>query len=217
MSHKDKKICKIQDPRLAGYTNRTRSGSHQVFYTGNDSRDFDRYHAEGGASNHSVKMHDKPDTIQLEPSEKHHYAELIDGEWWWLNGCAECNGNPRDWMTYIECDKHNVCRSCRASRSEITEPPWGGKSGWQCVPCANAEKAALKLERLQAMAAKEYDEWDYQNQDEVICPHCEYSFQPDSDDPDGSEQCEVCDGEYTVDTEYSRTFSTTVVGERVVA
>ena len=87
----DKKICKINDERLIGYVKRTRSGSTQVFYTGTDSRDFERYRADGGGSSHSVKMHDKPDVINLPAPEKHYYSELIDGEWWWVNGCGECN------------------------------------------------------------------------------------------------------------------------------
>ena len=53
----------INDPRLDGYTQRMRNGSTQTFYHGSDHRDFERYRAEGGPSNHAIKMHDKPDTI----------------------------------------------------------------------------------------------------------------------------------------------------------
>ncbi|MCK5607576.1 hypothetical protein KAR91_37175 [Candidatus Pacearchaeota archaeon] len=217
MNNEDKKVCKIDDVRLAGYTNRTRDGSEQVFYTGNDNRDWDRYKAEGGGSKHNVEMHDKPDTIRLQPPERHYYAQLIEGEWWWLNGCAECNGRPRDWTTYVECEKHNVCRSCSTPRAEIKETPWGGKEGWQCKPCAAIEKAALRLERLAAVASKRYDFWDYRHTDEVVCPHCKSSYRPDGEPPSGKQVCDVCDGEYSVEPEYSVKYTTEVIGKRLVA
>ena len=125
---KDAKVSKIEDSRLSGYTNRSRSGSEQVFYTGSDARDFDRYRAEGGNKGHGVKMHDKPDTIRLRPPEKHCYAELIDGEWWWLNGCAECNGRPRDsWGSYIECEKHGVLQNLQVYPPGTERTPVGRK------------------------------------------------------------------------------------------
>jgi len=211
----DKKISKIGDPRLSEYTQRTRSGRIQVFYTGTDNRDFARYKAEGGGTGVAVEMHDKPDVIRLEPPERHWYAELIDGEWWWLNGCGECNGEPRSWSTYIECEKHNVCRTCEIPRAELKEPPWGGANGWQCKPCADAEREALKRERLLAVAEKEYDEYDYMNRGRVVCPHCETAYSPD--DPESSEEkeCEICGGKYSLEVEYEVRYSTTVIGERL--
>lgn len=84
-----KKVSKINDDRLLNYTKRIRSGVTQIFHTGNDKRDFERWRKEGGPSCHNVTMHDKKDTIRITPPEKHYFAQLIDGEWWWLNGCAE--------------------------------------------------------------------------------------------------------------------------------
>ena len=217
MDNEGKKICKINDARLAEYVKRTRNGRIQVFYTGNDSRDFDRYKADGGGRKSNVQMHDKPDTINLEPPKKHYYSELINGEWWWMNGCAECNGNPRDWATYIECDEHNVCRTCKCSYEDLKDVPWGGKHGWQCKPCADSETAELKAERLQVVAEKEYDEWDYRNTDKVVCPHCESSWEPDGESPEGEQVCGVCDGKYSVEQEHTVTYSTEVVGERLLA
>jgi len=208
MSNIDKAVCKIEDTRLVNYTKRTRSGVEQVFYTGNDGRDFDRFHREGGNSKHNVKMHDKPDTIRLKPPEKHYYAQLIDGEWWWLNGCAECNGNPRDWMTYIECDEHDVCRTCKTSRKEIKETPWGGKNGWQCKPCADIEHEAEKNKALAAMP-EEYDLWDFHGQDEITCPYCAYEFSDSWEcaDEDGeNHDCPRCDNVFKVTAVKSLTF-----------
>lgn len=219
MCNQDMKVGKINDPRIKDYVNRTRSGRTQVFYTGNDSRDWDRYRAEGGNRNPGVEMHDKPDTIKIEPPERHLYAELIDGEWWWLNGCAECNGRERDWMTYIECEKHDVCRTCKTHRSEITETPWGGKHGWQCKPCADREHEEEKQAALAAMP-EEYDEWDYYHEDSVKCPHCNYEFE-DSGDGELYEEgttekdCPRCDN--TFELEVSISFNYTMKRKEAAA
>ena len=212
----DMQICKINDKRIEGYTKRTRSGCVQIFYTGIDERDFERYRAEGGGVKPNVKMHDKADTIRLTPPEKHYYAELIDGEWWWVNGCAECNGRPRDWSTYIECEKHDVCRNC-GKHIEKTKTRWGGKNGWQCCECNKIEADLRKKTALESVASKEYDATDYQNTDKIICPHCESSYEHDCDIPEGDETCEVCGGEYSVKPEYSVAFTTKIKGSRVMA
>lgn len=211
------KVSKINDPRLVNYTDRLRSGSTQVFRTGGVERDFDRYRKEmkerraAGETNPQVEMHDKPDTIRLEPPEQHYYADLIDGEWWWINGCSECCGGERDsWKSYIECDKHNVCRTCKTPHHDITETPWGGKNGWQCKPCYEPEAEDLKAERLKAFDEAGYSESDFYYNDKVVCPHCASEYEPDSPDEWSGEQvCEVCDGEFTVEVEYSVSYSTT--------
>lgn len=206
-----KQVARIDDDRLKGYVNRTRSGAEQVFYTGSSEQDWDRYKEDGGGRAHNVKMHDKPDTIRLQPPEKHYYSELINGEWWWVNGCAECNGQPRDWMTYIECEKHNVCRTCKASRSEITETPWGGKHGWQCNPCSVREHEEKKAEALAAMPEEYYD-WDYRGQDEVKCPYCNLEVEDSGDgelyrDGDQEIDCGRCDNSFTLTTEFSPSYT----------
>lgn len=211
----DKRICKIEDERLKPYVKRTRSGSEQVFYSGSDSRDFDRFREDGGNIKPGVQMYDKPDTIRIAPPKRHYYAELIDGEWWWLNGCAECNGEERDWMTYIECETHNVCRTCQTPRAEIIGTPWGGKRGWQCVTCHGEEAEEVKIAALTKAAEEEFNEWDYFSTDNIICPHCNSSYEPDCEPPEGDEVCEVCGGEYTVEPEYSIKYTTRVKGERV--
>jgi len=185
----------INDDRLTADLDRIRSGSTQEFYK------------------KGLKRGDL--VLALDPPRKELYAELIDGKWYWVNGCAECNGKPRDWMTYIECEKHNVCRICGAKYADLKEPPWGGKHGWQCVPCANREKEEQKRTALKAVAAKEYDEWDYHGTDDVVCPHCGSSYEPDCEIPEGKETCEVCGGEYTVEPEFTTTYTTQVIGERI--
>lgn len=215
MKNKDMPVCKINDARIIKYKKRTRHGSEQVFYTGSDERDFDRYRREGGNSGHGVKMHDKPDTIRIQPPERHYYALIIDGEWWWVNGCDECNGRPRDWTTYIECEKHNVCRTCN-KRSSDAKTRWGGRAGWQCGTCKNIEDAARRKDALEKVASKEYDELDYWNTDNIVCPHCASSYEYYCELPEGDEICYVCGGEYTITPEYTVTFTTVCKGERVV-
>ncbi len=77
--------------------------------------------------------------------------------------------------------------------------------------------AASRLEALKKVAEKEYDEWDYYNTDEVICPHCETKYMPDCEPPEGEEECSVCGGIYSVTPEYSVTYTTEVIGERLTA
>lgn len=135
----------INEPLLTPDMKRTRSGATQLFRKDYKDRQFT---SEENAD------------VVLRPPERHLFAELIGGQWCWVNGCAECNGKPRDWMTYIECDKHDVCRTCKTPRSQLTESPWGGKHGWQCKPCAEIEHEAEKVEALAAMP-EEHDEIDY--------------------------------------------------------
>jgi hypothetical protein len=140
-------------------------------------------------------MHDKPDTIRIEPPEQHLYAELIDGEWFWVNGCAECLGKPRDWTTYIECDKHNVCAKCGCSRDELTEAPWGRKSGWVCKPCADTEDKARHEAAMERVADYEYDKWDFYCNDEITCPYCKAEIESDCElySSDGDDhKCHDC-------------------------
>jgi len=203
MSTEDRKNCKIGDPRIAEYTKRTRNGREQVFYTGNDERDFDRYRAEGGGRKPNVEMHDKPDTIRISHENKSYYAELIEGVWWWLDGCNECNGRPRGAFTYMgECDKHNVCRTCRIHRSKLIDTPWGGRDGWQCKPCAESEHEAEKQEALSKMPCEEdFCEWDYHGVDEITCPYCNLEFSDSwesADDDDEAHECPRCDNTFTV-------------------
>ena len=187
----------INDDRLAGDLDRIRSGSTQQFYR--------------------KGLRERNHVLSLEPPRKELYAELIDGEWYWVNGCAECNGKPRDWMTYVECDEHNVCRTCKIKRADLKESPWGGKHGWQCAPCAKKEMEAKKQAALEAVASKEYDEWDFRHTDNVVCPHCTSSYEPDCETPEGEEVCETCGGAYSVEPEYTVTYTTKVVGERLLA
>lgn len=125
-----------------------------------------------------------------------------------LNGCAECNGEPRDWITYIECEKHDVCRTCKTPRSEIKDTPWGGKNGWQCKECKDIAHEKEKSEALSAMAEKEYNEIDYLSNDKIICPYCDTEKSSDDFNESDDTECHVCDNIFSVEVEYTVSYST---------
>lgn len=184
----------INDDRLTPDMKRIRNGRFQIFSV------------EG--------MQD----ITIEHGHREMYAELIDDKWYWISGCAECNGEPRDGFAYIgECDKHNVCRECGISNKELTEPAWGGREGWCCVPCMNELNRRHRIDCLAKVAEKEYDTWDYMHTDNIICPHCGDSIEVDGD-PDeysGENECDTCGGKYEVEVNYSVDYTTSVIGERI--
>lgn len=152
--------------------------------------------------------------LELSPPRRGLKSELIDGAWYWVVGCEKCLGTSNGFADYFVCDEHNVCVDCRTNRSEIEGAVWGTKGGFRCQPCQTKLEQKLKREALEKVASKDYDEWDYQNNDEIVCPHCGTSHEPDQPS-EGKEICGICGGEYELNIEYSVTYSTTVVGERI--
>lgn len=155
--------------------------------------------------------------VSLRPPENGLYAERIDGVWYWVSGCAKCNGTGEKY-SYVVCDKHNVCRLCSTHRSKLTETPWGHPDGFTCKPCQDAEDAVAKAEALAKVAETDYDEWDYRGQDECKCPHCATVIHIESEDyGDKNMECDTCNGLFELTTEYSVSFTTKVIGERITA
>lgn len=155
-------------------------------------------------------MTNNPDSCNaiIAAPEKHYMAKLVGDVWWWVNDCSQCCGHGRDWMG-SECEKHNVCRTCNIHRSKLTDAPWGGKHGWQCKSCAEAEHEADKEAALSSMP-DEYDEWDYHNLSEIKCPHCNYELSDSwesSDDHEEDHDCPRCDNVFTVTAEHSISFN----------
>lgn len=147
-------IEKINDPRLTSDMDRTRSGPTQLFRRDYGDRQFTR--------------EENADVI-LKHEKREYYAEFIEGEWYWVNGCYECSGDKRDWMGYSTCEKHDVCRSCRRDRKSAVIC-WGGKEGWECNYCKEERERIELAEALEKMP--EYDENDYWHKDELTCPYC---------------------------------------------
>lgn len=178
----------IEDNRLTPDMEQVRNGDTQLFRKRRDI-----YPQFISAEN--------ADVVLIPPS-RELYAELdeADGRWYWVSSCAECNGQPRGLASYRECDKHNVCRTCGVPRAELTETPWGGKTGWQCAPCARREHEERKTAALAAIVEEDIDT-DYT--DEPTCPYCGHEAGSDDGFEEGDElECDVCDGEFTIDTVY---------------
>lgn len=185
----------INDKRLTPTMTRTRSGTKQIF-------------TEQGDSVYKVEIE--------HPVKKSMYAELIDSKWYWIEGCAECKGEPRNWMTYVECDEHNVCRVCSKQRSEAKQPHWGGKNGWTCADCKESEDLDRRVNAFAKLEAKGgLDYYTHNYVDEIICPHCGSELSNDEVYQDEELECFVCNGKLNVEVTISRSFSTSVIGEKV--
>ncbi len=204
---KNKVISLINDPRLTPTMDNMRHGRTQAFREKID---------KNGKTHTAFMSNDKTDVIEIEPPEKHIYAELVDGEWYWLNGCCECNGEKRCWVnSYIECEEHDVCQTCGIHRSKLKEAPWGKPDGWRCEPCQDRIDSAHKSSML--LSAREYDEWGFRNLDEVECPYCnekltEWYRSLDENDEDRQEiTCETCENKYNVAVNRSVSFDVTKI------
>ena len=194
---KNKIVGLIENDLLTADMNRVRSGRTQLFRKDYGDRHFIR--------------EENADVI-LKHSEKHIYAELIAGKWYWINGCCECNEEERDWVnSYIECVTHDVCSMCSISRSHLNGPAWGRKNGWACKPCVAREKEEEKNTALALMG--EYDEWDYFNLKIPKCPHCDYEMKDGQEVSEFYEadetlnKCYRCDNEYFITAEHEIKFT----------
>lgn len=188
----------INDNRLTPAMKRVRNGRKQLF-------------RELSKDDRSFTISDNSDVI-LEHENKEMYAELINGKWYWVSGCAECNGKERNFMSYIECEKHDKCSVCSVNRKEIKGPVWGGKKGWTCRSCQKAKELEIRREAFNKLGGKEPD---CSYTDEIICPHCGSKIH-DSDIHESQDmECSVCYGELSVEVEYTISYSTMIKGERV--
>lgn len=188
----------INDKRLTPTMERVRSGRTQLFRERNKvDRSFIRL---------------KNCDVSLKHEDKEMFAELIEGEWYWVSGCSECNGGERDWMSYIECEKHDVCSCCSIAIKEIKGSVWGGRKGWTCKPCKEAKDLEIRIE---AFVKLKGEEPDCSYNDEIICPHCGSQISNDDMYENQDIECYVCNGEIHLEIHYSFNYSTTIKGERI--
>ena len=160
------------------------------------------------------------DVVLKHPTNKSMYAKLIDSKWYWVNGCSHCDPSQSQ---YIVCDEHDKCVTCQQPRSAQTQHVWGcSNNTWRCAACqtrlvSERKQTALKRVAKAVERSGEYDKWEYQSQDNIKCPHCATEHEPCTADgvPEGEETCDTCGGAYNVEPEYSISYTTTVIGERL--
>lgn len=188
---------KINDERLQSTMSRIRAGRTQQFFNKENNR------------------HQKPDII-IDPPSQELFAKLIDDEWYWVSGCEECNGTePAN--IYIKCIKHDVCVSCSIPRTELTHVPWGHTKGFLCKPCADAQDLQEKKEAFRKIKELGYDEFDYHDTDSVICPHCGDDQGTDDMYISGDLECSLCGGSFHMEFEAVPSFTTKVIGKRLLS
>lgn len=200
VNFKQKKMSErelINDKRLTPTMERVRSGRSQMFREKNNDE--------------KSRITRDVDVI-LEHENKEMYAELIDGQWYWVNGCAECNGEARDWMTYIECEKHDRCCVCSTNRKDIKGAARGGKRGWTCNSCHKAKQLEIRREAFKKFGVKEPN---CSYTDEIICPHCGSKISNDDMHEDQDIECYVCEGEISLEVGHTAYYSTSIKGKRV--
>lgn len=192
---KDK--VKITDNRLTPTMERIRNGRTQMFREKNpEDRNF---------------ISSENCDLEIEHENKAMYAQLIDGEWYWVSGCSECNGEKRG-RSYIECEEHDVCSCCGVSRKEIKEAVWGGSKGWTCNSCKEEKDAEVRREAFEKLDGEEPD---CSYTDEIICPHCGSKVYGDDVHESQDLECSVCEGELSVSVEYTVSYSTEIKGKRI--
>jgi len=198
---------KVQDDRLHKDLIRTRSGRTQLLRKDYGDRKFT---SEENAD--VVLTHDK----------KEMYVELIDDEWYWVNGCSKCEDayNFGESYSYQVCYEHDICVQCGINRDKLTETPWGHQDGFMCKDCADENDNNTRKEAFQKFEDSQLSEWDFRNNANIVCPHCGTDNGDAWEHGMGNETnadlvCHVCDGEFSVEIEYQLSYTTSVIGERV--
>jgi hypothetical protein len=131
--------------------------------------------------------------------------------------CPVCRGEPRNAFVFDLCETHNVCVECGISHAEAVAmgTPWAHIQGWICVACNTRAERAELVEGLKKVRECEVD-GDYL--DAPTCPHCGLEDDTSGESPsvfEGERECERCGGKYEIEAEYSVTYCSTIVGERV--
>lgn len=186
----------INDARLTATMERSNAG--------------DQYFREKDFPSRGFLTNEPETCIIIKRPKPEYYSELVDGAWWWVNNCSQCCGHARDWMG-SECEKHDVCSCCQKPRSEIIGSVWGGKRGWTCNTCKDAQSAAAKAEALENFDEENFDERDYWREDEAKCPYCgaENVFEYEGDDSPDPIECHTCGNEFSIELNFEIKYTTT--------
>ena len=189
----------IKDKRLTPTMRRIRAGATQLFREIN--------------SNDRTFISKTNCDVMLTHKKRSMYAVLIEGEWYWAEGCAECLGLPRDWSTYIECEKHDRCSVCGINRKDLNGGiSWDNKDGWICNKCNEIKRAQVRKQAFDRLNGKEPE---CGGGEEIICPHCGTKISSDDIYESQKLYCETCGGEFDLEVEFNPIYSTSVIGERI--
>lgn len=190
---------RINDARLTQDMEISRHGTVQMFRRDYGDRNFtDKHNAD------VILEHEKPEM----------YAEKIDGEWCWVNGCSKCEGsmNYGENHSYQVCEKHNVCVECGIHRKYLTETPWGVTNGFKCKPCGDIQDRERRHRAFEKLDGEEPCT-DYTS--EIVCPHCGSELSNDDIHEDQEMNCDVCEGDMKLTVNYTVDYSTALIGERI--
>lgn len=113
-------------------------------------------------------------------------------------------------MTYIECERHNVCRDCGKPRSNFNGSVMGGKHGWQCHGCYEKEKEETRRSALDAFDEENYNEFNYWREDEAKCPYCDTDseFEYCGEDSPEPITCDVCGNTFRIELDFEIKYTT---------
>ena len=187
---------KINHPGLVPGMERVRSGSTMLF----------RVKPEGCRSFLSRENSD----VIIEAPEKHMYAKEIEGEWFWVNGCSDCDPEQ---SYYIRCVKHNVCKHCKCNPEDAVEKWGANNNGWLCLSCKTKEEDNARKEAFDNFDEENYSPTDFHYESEVTCPYCgivdEY-FEPENINFDNkvNRTCGTCQSTYSLTVSMSVDYST---------
>lgn len=161
---------------------------------------------------HSEEMHKRhiiTEHFSIDTPSQSWLARLIDGHWYWVEFCPDCNGMDRQAGDGIPCIEHNTCRVCYVSRDKASTTSigavWGHSGGWVCNDCHDA----LEAERHSAAAeriAERNDEGDTEESmaDKPTCPWCGEEEEIEAERHYGCEgevhDCDACGKRYKLTT-----------------
>ena len=178
----------IEDERLTPNLKRARNGHKQEFRSNDGNVKFTLTH-----------------------DERHFYAELINQQWFWVNGCEECNGEEPNYC-YVKCVEHDVCVDCKLQRVSATQPHWGCSNGFRCNKCQDVIDKKHKEKIQETINSFEYDKWDFYCLDEITCPYCKSTVEDNEDNYDAHRKtydCEECENNFTLTAEHTVSWTST--------
>lgn len=160
--------------------------------------------------NGNIRNNELP-KVKLDPPQHGLYAERFEDGWYWVCGCNKCLEND-ELYSYIVCDEHDRCITCKIHRKQLKESPWGKADGWQCKPCNSKEHEEQKEKSIKEARQSGHSEDDCSYIDEIICPVCASENSKDDIYGDNEHEltCYVCDTEFIVTIEYEPTYTSSL-------